>query len=106
MNSAVSARSVSWWTVHRFVSVVLEQCEEWPTIGTLAWCALATDDPRKWVALLDAARHYALRMELAQEALAEAAKDISVIVDWRGVAEEISQRRAFRESHPWSRREV
>lgn len=106
MGSAIRARSVNWWTVHRFVVVFLDQCNEWPMAGTPAWCALAPDDPRKWAALLDAAQHHALRLELAQEAVAEAAKDISAMADWRSVAQEMTQRRAFRESHPWTRRKA
>ena len=74
--------------------------------GTPAWCLLAHDDPRKWVSLLDAAQHHALRVQLAQEALADASKGISQMVDWPAVAQEITQRRAFREAHPWARREA
>lgn len=96
-----SARSVSWWSVHEFVAPLLAAADQWPTAGTPAWCALPADDPLKWLALFDAARHHALRMECAQEALADAATDISKDHDWRSISNEISQRRDFYNARPY-----
>ena len=103
-NSPISARSVSWWSVQEFVAPLLAQADSWPIAGTPAWCALPADDPLKWLALFDAARHHALRMETAQESLADAAKEISASVDWRSVANELTQRRSFYDSRPWLKR--
>jgi hypothetical protein len=68
---------VSWWSVHEYVSVTLEQVGLWPMVGTPEWCALADGDPVKLAALLDAAQHHALRLELNQESRAEASHAIS-----------------------------
>ena len=62
----LNSRQISWWSVHEFVQAVLDQVNNWPMPGTPAWCLLAADDPRKWAALLDAAQHHALRLELNQ----------------------------------------
>ncbi len=101
-----TAQSVNWLTVHRFVQTVLNQVNGWPMAGTPAWCSLAHDDPTKWCALLDAAQHHALRVEMAQEALAQASKDISVSEDWKAVAQELAQIQAFRAENPWAKREA
>ena len=42
------SQQVNWLTVHRFVAAVLNQVNDWPMLGTPAWCSLAHDDPRKW----------------------------------------------------------
>jgi hypothetical protein len=84
---------VSWWSVHEHVAPLLDQVGDWPMAGTPAWCDLDDDDPVKLVALLDAARHWALHLEINQQALAEASRDVSVAADWRSVANEIRRRR-------------
>ncbi len=104
MTSPITARSVSWWSVQEFVAPLLAQAESWPTAGTPAWCALPAEDPLKWLALFDAARHHALRIECAQEALADAAKEISKDHDWRAISQEISQRRSFYTARPYLKR--
>ena len=48
---ATELQQVNWLTVHRFVAAVLNQVNDWPMLGTPAWCSLAHDDPRKWAAL-------------------------------------------------------
>ena len=85
------SQQVSWWSVHELVQPVLNQVNDWHMLGTPAWCSLAHDDPRKWVAVLDGAQHHALRLELNQETLADAAKAVSAEVDWRAVASEIQR---------------
>jgi hypothetical protein len=89
---AIGSRQVAWWEVHLFVLPWLEAVESWPMAGTPAWCELGDDDPRKWAALLDAARHWALRVETCQAALADASRAISEAADWAGIAREIRDR--------------
>lgn len=104
MSGVLGSRQVSWWSVHEFVLPLLEQADEWPMAGTPEWCLLDAEDPLKWLALLDAARHHALRVETAQEALADAAKEISIDYDWRAIANEIFQRRSFYTARPYLER--
>ncbi|MFY9337770.1 MAG: DUF2742 domain-containing protein [Mycobacterium sp.] len=99
-----SARSVSWWSVHEYVQPVLTRIGDYPAAGTPAWCALADDDPRKVAAIFDYAQHHALRVEFAQEALADAATEISLSLDWRALSQELTQRRSFYAARPWLRR--
>lgn len=82
----VSSRAVSWLSVHDFVTAVLDQVNDWPTLGTPAWCSLTRDDPRKWAALLDGSQHWALRLETCQEQMAQASRDVSAAADWAGIA--------------------
>jgi hypothetical protein len=93
---ALDSQQVSWWSVHEFVSAVLNQVNDWPMLGTPAWCCLAHDDPRKWSALLDGAQHWALRLETCQEARAEASRAVSGAVDWPNVSREMLQLSSFR----------
>jgi hypothetical protein len=101
---ATQSQQVSWWSVHELVSAVLNQVNDWPTAGTPAWCSLSDEDPAKWAALLDAARHHALRLELGQEARAEASKAISAAADWPKTAQEMRQLNDFRVAHEWAKR--
>jgi Protein of unknown function (DUF2742) len=100
----IASRQVSWWTVHEFVAAVLNQVNDWPTLGTPAWCSMAHDDPAKWAALLDAARHHALRLETCQQAQCDASREISAAADWPAVAREVQQRNAFYAERPWLKR--
>lgn len=88
----VSARSVSWWHVHEYVAPVLERTGSWPMAGSPEWCALPVDSPAKIAALFDAARHHALRVEIAQEARAQASKDVAEAADWSSVTQCMLQR--------------
>ena len=72
--------------------------------GTPAWCDLAEDDPRKWAALLDAAQHWALRLETCQEAKADASRAVSDALDWSALGREINVRADFYAARPWLRR--
>ena len=104
MNPATSlSQQVSWWSVHEFVTDHL-QVEQWPMIGTPAWCLLDDDDPVKWAAILDAARHHALRVETCQQAHCEASRDVSDAADWSHIAEYIRAERQFYATHPWMKR--
>ncbi len=59
----MGSAQVSWWDVHEFVAPLLEHVGSYPMAGTPEWCALPDYDPAKTAALLDAARHWALRVE-------------------------------------------
>jgi Protein of unknown function (DUF2742) len=67
---------------------------------------LAHDDPQKWAALLDAAQHWALRLETCQEARADASRAVAGAADWPKLSREINQRADFYAARPWLRREV
>lgn len=86
------SNQVSWWTVHGYVAPLLEMVEQWPTVGTPEWCAL-NSGPVRLAAIYDAAQHWALRLELNQEAHAEASRAISGALNWAEVSREIRQRR-------------
>jgi hypothetical protein len=98
------SQQVSWWSVREFIAPVLNQVNDWPTLGTPAWCSLAHDDPRKWAALLDGAQHWALRVETCQAAMAEASRDISTAADWPAIARETRQRNEFYAQRPHLKR--
>ncbi|ORV29467.1 hypothetical protein AWB98_06675 [Mycolicibacterium conceptionense] len=82
--------------MHEYVLPVLERAGDFPMVGTVAWCALADDDPRKIAAVFDAAQHWALRIEASQIALADASKEIAAAADWAGIARRITQAEGVR----------
>jgi hypothetical protein len=86
--------AVSWWSVHEYVTPLLDEVGSWPMAGTPEWVALDDDDPHKLAALFDAAQHHALRVETCQQACAEASQAVSASADWRAIATEIFQRRS------------
>lgn len=85
MNELMESRTVAWWPVHRFVTPFLEEVGSWPMVGSLPWIRLPDDHPVKTASVLDAAQHWALRIENNQTALAEASKAISTSTDWTTV---------------------
>lgn len=89
--SAVASRTVDWWSVHQYAEPLLKEVGSWPVVGSLPWQHLPTDDPAKLAAVLDAARHWALRLDWCQEAMAEASKAVAASTDWPAVAREIRQ---------------
>jgi hypothetical protein len=91
--AAVSSQQVAWWEVHTFVAPTLSEVGSWPTAGTPEWCSLQDDDPAKLAGLLDAAQHWALRVETAQQAQCEASRAVSAAADWSGIATETFWRR-------------
>ena len=99
-----SSRQTSWWSVHEYVAPALARVQSWPMVGTPEWCALDDDDPVKTAALLDAAQHWALRVETCQQARCDAARDVSERVDWPALAREINERADFYAARPWLRR--
>ena len=74
--------------------------------GTPAWCALADDDPAKLAALLDAAQHWALRVDICQQAQCEAGHAVSAAADWSEIARRYYVRECFEAEHPWARRVI
>ncbi len=90
----VSSQAVSWFSVHEYIQPWLKAVDTWPMVGTPEWVALDDGDPRKWCALLDAAQHWALRLETSQEALAEASKAVAGAAKWGAVGTAIQRRRA------------
>jgi len=101
---ATTSQQVDWWSVHEHVYPELERVGAWPTAGTPEWCALPDGDPAKTAALLDAARHWVLRVETCQAAECEASHAISAAADWRAVAGKIKDRHEFYSERPWLRR--
>jgi hypothetical protein len=73
-------------------------------VGTPAWCLLADDDPAKQAAIFDAARHWALRLEMCQEARIDAADRISLAVPWPEVAQYLRSHNEFNDSRSWMKR--
>jgi hypothetical protein len=102
--AAVASQQVSWFSVHQFVQRYLDTAGHYPPAGTPAWCELSAGDRRKWAALLDFAQHHALRVEIAQEARAEASRGVSEAADWAKVGREINGRNDFYTARPWLRR--
>jgi len=86
------SRSVDWYTVHEFVESTLNEVGSWPMVGTLPWRYLPNDDPRKLAAIFDAARHWALRVDIAQQAMDEAGQAISAAEKWSEVAQQVQRR--------------
>ena len=99
-----SARAVSWWNAHLFVARWIEDVGAFPLIGSVEWQQLADDAPRKWAAILDAAQHWALRVETAQQAECQASHAISGAADWPAIASHIRDRRQFYAERPWLKR--
>ena len=103
-SSRTASRAVSWWETHLFVTRVTAHAADLPTAGTTAWLALSDDDPRKLLALAVAGEHHVLRVETAQEQLAEASKDVSAAIDWVAFAQRNHARTNFRARRPWMNR--
>ena len=73
-------------------------------VGTQQWRELPDDDPRKWAALLDAARHWALRVDTCQQAMADAGSEISAGADWSAIARNWRAYNEFYAARPWMKR--
>jgi hypothetical protein len=86
------SRAVAFWPVVEFVAPFLEAADAWPMAGSEQWRALPNDHPAKWAALLDAARHWALRVETCQQQLADASRAVSAATDWPAISTEINYR--------------
>lgn len=100
----IESQQVDWWAVHEFAQKRIDQAPDYPLLGTPRWCQLDDRDPRKWAAVLDAAQHHAVRIEVAQTAMAEASRAVSAAADWAQIARESAQIREFFAEKPWLRR--
>lgn len=96
--SSAQSQEVSWWSVHQFISAVVEQANTaLPSAGTPSWRALDDGDPRKLLAVAVAGEHHALRVEIAQEQRAQAAEDVWGGENWSEVAQQMLRRREIDE---------
>jgi Protein of unknown function (DUF2742) len=108
-----SSQQVNWSEVERWAAPFLDSVGSWPTIGTPEWCSLPMDDRRRWVAVIDAAQHWALRMETCQAAECEASHAISAAagyddaghpVTWGAVAQRLRDHNEFYAQRPYLKR--
>lgn len=82
----MDSQQVNHFEVHQLVAPVLEAVGDYPPAGTPAWCLLGESDLRKWAAVLDAGRHWALHVDCEQTVRAEASRDVAGAADWSVVA--------------------
>lgn len=100
----MSSAAVSFRAVHRWVAAYLQAAGNWPMVGTVEWCQLDDSDPRKLAAVLDAAQHWALRVEGCQLAAAQASQAISAAADWSEIATQTQRRAELYAERPWLKR--
>lgn len=100
----LGSQVVHWWEFHQWATPYLQTVDGWPTIGTHPWFDLDDTDPRKWAAVIDAAQHHALRIEIAQDARREASHDIAAAFDWAAIGNRIRRHRQWLKQHPWAKR--
>ena len=100
----LESRQIHWPSVSDVVRPVLSRHPDYPMLGTPAWCALHTDDPRAVAAIFAAAEQWALQQWIAQEADAEASHAISSALDWSAVAQRKRDEAEFYAARPWLRR--
>jgi hypothetical protein len=101
---SLSSQAVQWWPVHGFAEPRLQEAGDWPLVGTPAWCLLETCDPAKWAAILDAAQHWALRLETCQERFRDAGHAVAGAVDWSALAHHLCSRDELHRARPYLRR--
>lgn len=80
-----ASQTVSWWPTHEFISALAAQYNNLPTAGTPAWQQLPDTDPRKLIALAAAGEHHVLRVEVAQQNMADASKAVAASTNWSTV---------------------
>lgn len=78
---------VCWTAVLDFVVGQGVDPAEVLTAGTPAWAELDDDHPDKIAAVLAAGVHHALRLDLGQEAAADASKAVARAADWPHIAQ-------------------
>jgi hypothetical protein len=93
-NQSTASQAVSWYPVLEFWQAAVAQanCGPLPWPGTPSWCAMSDGDPRKLLALAGFGVHWALRVETAQVARADASRAISRAADWPAISQKIRQR--------------
>lgn len=88
-----ASQEVSWWATHQFITALVAQANTaLPWAGTPAWRALDDADPRKLLSLAVAGEHHVLRIEIGQDAIADASTQISSAEDWKAVAQQVLRR--------------
>lgn len=85
----MTSNQVCWTTVLAFVERRGIDPATVMTAGTPAWQALDDHHPDKLAAVIAAGVHHALRLDLNQEAVADASKAIAASENWRAVASSI-----------------
>lgn len=103
-NYALASQQVSWSDVHAFVLPKLQLVGDWPLVGSPAWCELDDRDRVKWAAVLDAAQHWALRVEYFQTVECEASHEISAAENWTAIANAAKGRADYFAARPWLNR--
>lgn len=93
LDRQISSRQVAWWPVHEFITALVAQANNLPIAGTPAWCGLADGDPRKLLSLAAAGEHHVLRVEQAQQAMADASREISTAAAWSAIGQRIARGR-------------
>jgi hypothetical protein len=101
---ALANQQASWSQVHAFVLPKLRLVEDWPMVGSPAWCDLNTRDRVKWASLLDAAQHWALRVEQCQILERDSSHAISAAEDWTKIARIAKQQTDYFQARPWLNR--
>jgi hypothetical protein len=104
MTYDIASQQVDWWSVREFAAPRLAQVGDWPLAGTPSWVLLETRDPVKWAAILDAACHWALRLETNQTALRDAAEEVATSTNWSALARQLRDRGDFYRARPYLRR--
>jgi hypothetical protein len=102
--SAPGSQQVRWWDLREWMEPHLADVGDWPMVATQAWLDLDDTDPRKLAAVLDAAQHWALRVETCQAAECEASHAVSGAADWSGIASQFLGRAMFYAERPWLKR--
>jgi Protein of unknown function (DUF2742) len=104
----LGSQAVAWYEVHEYRDRVLEYLgvERFPMVGTPAWCVLPDDHPVKIAAVIDAAQHWALRIDTAQVASCLASQAISAAADWSAIGQAQRNRAEFVAAKPWAKRVV
>lgn len=92
-NRQIGSRQVSWSVVHEFITALVDQANNLPAAGTPAWCQLSDSDPRKLLALAVAGQHHVLRVETAQQAMADASREISTAAAWSAIGQRVARGR-------------
>ena len=100
----LESRQIHWPSVSDVVRPVLSRHPDYPMLGTPAWRALHTDDPRAVAAIFAGAEQWALQQWIAQEADAEASHAITSAVDWPAVAQRKRDEDDFFAARPYLKR--
>lgn len=106
MTYELASQQVSWADVHEFVLPKLTSVGDWPMLGSPSWCELGARDRVKWASLLDAAQHWALRVEYLQQVECDASHEISAAQDWAKISRFIKNRSDYFAARPWLNRRV